>query len=117
MKALFLSLALISTAHAANVDCVSDDQMWASKFQLEGDSIFNLEITKNGNVVRKNKQPEGGSYRFLKVRYYEYSLGGAKYFNFERKIINKEEVKEFPAQFLLTNNPLGFEKHVNCVLK
>jgi hypothetical protein len=52
-----------------------------------------------------------------KFRMYEMYLGGIKYFDLDRPIRNKMLSKHGEGGFLLTNNPVGFEKNVNCIFE
>jgi hypothetical protein len=113
MKAFILGLIMVGSAHASKVTCLSENQRWSANFNLDHHTLTHLEIKRDGAVVSSHQKLEGDSIRFLGVRYYEFSMGGAKYFNIERR----KNAKTFPANFLLTNNPFVFEKHVDCTME
>ena len=113
MKNLFLIpvLALmIGQANAANYSCTSEDGQWAVDFILEKDLITNLTFVKDGTLVKAMDQVQGINTRIFKREFFEFSLGGAKYFEFDRKVGSTH----FEANFLLSNNPFRFETLVYC---
>jgi len=113
MKKIILSALLclfINHSQAANVSCSSEDGQWRVDFQLEKDLITHLNFLKNGTLIKSVDAVQGTSTRILKREFFEFDLGGIKYFDFDRKV----GAASFEAVFLLKNNPIAFDTSVYC---
>jgi hypothetical protein len=101
---------MIGQAQASPMSCTSEDHQWAVDFNLEKDLITNIHFVKDGTLVKSLDRVEGISTRIFNREFFEFSLGGAKYFDFDRRVGDTK----FEANFLLSNNPFRFEILVNC---
>ena len=101
---------MIGHAHAASMSCNSEDHRWAVDFNLEKDLITNIHFFKDGTLVKSLDRVQGISTRIFKREFFEFSLGCAKYFDFDRRV----GASTFEANFLLSNNPFRFEILVYC---
>ncbi len=124
LKKALLILSVIVSFHsfAETVNCTSDDGRWKVSLELTNDSAHNIVFIKNDEVIKEYKNVEVHSFNFWlpgkgKFRYYEIALGGIKYLDIERPIKNKILSHVGEAEFLLTNNPVGFSKYVSCTFE
>ena len=114
LKSMMMLLSLVSTSSFAieKVDCHDEKNQWTVSYQLDGNVVTDLTFTKNAEIV---KQFPGSlvatATRVLGRTYYEIAFAEFSYFDFDRRKMNPE----FSGEFLLQNNPIGFETPVDCV--
>jgi hypothetical protein len=114
MKTLLAILCLVSSTSFAveRVDCHDEKNQWTVTYQLDGTVVTDLTFTKNSEIF---KQFPGSlvanATRVLGRTYFEIAFAEFSYFDFDRRKMNPE----FSGEFLLQNNPIGFETPVNCV--
>jgi hypothetical protein len=102
--------------------CLSDDQVWNLSLVLDEEVAKTIDIKKNGKPFINLNSIVVNSYAFWlpgkgKTRFYEMELGGIKYLYLERRIINEIPSSSVEAEFLPTNNPVGFAQYANCKLQ
>jgi len=113
-KILIICIILLSSTSQAmeRVNCHDEKNQWIVEYKLEGSSIIDLTFIYNSEVFRNYPGTliSQVSY-FLGKTYFETSLGQFAYFDFERR----KQSSRFSGEFLLKNNPLGFETSVSCI--
>ncbi len=117
MAVLFLSLNI----QAEQFECVSDDTRWELTLNLGNEISRNIVMKKDGVVFKQFNYAYSNTYDTKMpgqghLRHYEMHLGGIKYLNITRPLINKIPGQRAEAEFLPTNNPVGFARYVNCLL-
>ena len=107
-----LSLFCLSAWANEKVLCRSDDRVWELSLELDSDKAQNIEFRKNGVVVKYVSEAKVDSFRYPHNRMnYDIELDGSKYLLVSR-IVKKRELQDIgSADFLLSNNPFGFEQH------
>ena len=115
------SLVLSSYVFAENFECRSDDLRWEISLELGTDVSRNILIKKDGNLFLKLQSVPTNSYKTRlpgqgHLRHYEMQLGGIKYLYVVRRLINKVPINKAQAEFLPTNNPVGFAQFADCFL-
>lgn len=124
MKAiLFFGFLLFNSAYAELINCADDKGRWEVSFELNGEKAQNIQFLKDGELYKKYEEAEVNSQRIRLpfssrgIITYEVGLGGARYLDFERRFVGSDVENKFPATFLLTSHPFGFEKHVVCQIQ
>jgi len=107
-----ISLFCLSAWANEKVLCRSDDRVWELSLELDSDKAQNIEFRKNGVVVKYVSEAKVDSFRYPHNRMnYDIELDGSKYLLVTRLVKKRVLQNSGAADFLLTNNPLGFEQH------
>jgi hypothetical protein len=113
-KVLLLAglLSLTSFAYSQEkVECTSLDGQWQVSLTLTDERAQDISFTRHGNAFKTFASAEVTSTRIFNQRHYEIFLGGSKYLNITRQLKGKVPLDFGSANFLLTNNPFGWERH------
>lgn len=122
LKFILIATFTLTTlsAQAESFDCVSEDGRWAAQFEVLEKNAVDLSFYNNAQLMRSFKTDLGFKYSDykwpVKERYYEIYLGGFMYVNIHRPIKGKRLASHASATFLAVNNPVGFERHVECTI-
>lgn len=115
---IFLVLCALSFGlKAESVFCVSEDNKWKVSMDLTGEMANNINFEKFGSPYRSYNDIPVHSYRMRfpeKLMVYEMSFMGIRYMIINRAMNGKVPANYGTAEFLLTNNPVGFAQWVDC---
>jgi hypothetical protein len=109
ISSLLLMLFTYST-FAESIHCSDNKKKWTVDFELLGSSINKIVFKKDNQEIMKFDHLDGYVTNILGVRFYEFELGGAKYFDFE----TYPKLTEFSGEFLPTSNPFSLAVSVDC---
>lgn len=120
LRLIFTAAFMFATvsARAEFFDCKSEEGRWSAQFQVLEKEVVDLSFYNFSQLIRSFKSDLGfkyADYRWpVKERYYEINLGGFMYVNIHRPMTGKKLADHATAAFLAVNNPVGFERHVDC---
>lgn len=113
----FVLFYLSLTAHAESVSCASEDGKWKVSMDLTAEVASNISFEQFGAPYRSYNDIPVNSYRMRfpeKLMVYEMSFLGIRYMIINRAMNGKVPANYGTAEFLLTNNPVGFAQWVDC---
>jgi hypothetical protein len=115
MQKILMLIAILGLANVAmsseKVYCTSTDGQWQVSLTLTDERAQEISFARHGHSFKTFAFAEVTTTRIFNQRHYEIFLGGSKYLNITRQLKRKVPLDFGSADFLLTNNPFGLERH------